>query len=117
LIQENLTNRQNQVPILGEIPLLGFLFSETGKNRSRNELVVLIKPHIITSMEEAQRISADVMKQNSIHPSSQQPKALDIYSNKDQEATGYKLEQPFKEFINQDSLERYQPGNSSNPLR
>jgi general secretion pathway protein D len=117
LIQENLTNRQNQVPILGEIPLLGFLFSETGKNRSRNELVVLIKPHIITSMEEAQRISADVMKQNSIHPSSQQPKALDIYSNKDQEATGYKLEQPFKEFINQDSLERYQPGNRSNPLR
>jgi len=117
LIQENLTNRQNQVPILGEIPLLGFLFSETGKNRARNELVVLIKPHIITSMEEAQRISADVMKQNSIHPSSQQPKSLDIYSNKDQEATGYKLEQPFKEFINQDSLERYQPGNSSNPLR
>lgn len=116
LIQESSGNNQSQVPILGDIPILGFFFGNTGKTRSRSELVVIIRPHIITSLQEAQRISETMMKKNSVHPNAKDAGSLDVYSNPDHDPAGYKLEQPFKEFINQDSLDRYN-GQAPNPLR
>ena len=43
------TNKQvNKVPILGDIPVLGYLFRFEGEETSNAELVVFITPHIIT---------------------------------------------------------------------
>ncbi|MEN6576534.1 MAG: secretin N-terminal domain-containing protein [Phycisphaerales bacterium] len=36
----------NQIPILGDLPLIGFLFRSTGEVTTRSELVVLLSPHI-----------------------------------------------------------------------
>lgn len=47
LINTKTTENSNQVPILGNIPVLGYLFSyeETAKNIQ--ELIIIIEPHII----------------------------------------------------------------------
>ena len=38
----------NKVPILGSIPLLGYLFSNTDRSIDKSELVILLTPTIIT---------------------------------------------------------------------
>jgi type IV pilus assembly protein PilQ len=37
-----------KVPILGDIPLIGFLFRNTSDENNRTELVILLTPHIMT---------------------------------------------------------------------
>ena len=48
LINTKTTDNSNQVPLLGDIPLLGYLFKyeETAKNIQ--ELIIIIEPHIIS---------------------------------------------------------------------
>jgi type II secretory pathway component GspD/PulD (secretin) len=41
------------VPFLSRIPLLGYLFKNTTKDKSRTELVVLIRPVVTTGPAEA----------------------------------------------------------------
>jgi len=45
------------IPFLSQIPLLGYLFRSTSETVDRNELVILITPHVIASPEEGQAIS------------------------------------------------------------
>jgi general secretion pathway protein D len=45
------------IPFLSQIPLLGYLFRSTSETLDRNELVILITPHVIASPEEGQAIS------------------------------------------------------------
>ena len=47
LIQETLRNSKRAVPVIGEVPGLGALFSATYDTDARKELVVFITPHII----------------------------------------------------------------------
>ena len=116
LIQENASNNENKVPFLGDIPVLGFFFRDETQARARTELVVMIKPHIINSPSEAQAISQKVVQQNSIHPNSAKPTTMGVYSNPDKQHKGYRLEETFKEYNNQDSLDRYKWDNP-NPRR
>jgi general secretion pathway protein D len=108
LIEEAASNNEKKVPVLGDIPLLGFFFREDDQSRSRTELVVIIKPHIIGTPNEAQAFSRDMLKNNSVHPNAENAGNMDVYSNPDRVHKGYKLEQPLKEYNNQDSLDRYQ---------
>ena len=57
-----------RTPVLGSIPLLGWLFRGTEKVKQRTELIVLIKPHVILTPMEGGKISADLMKALSAHP-------------------------------------------------
>ena len=47
LISDSTTVTDSQVPILGDIPLLGNLFQKKGNSKSRTELMILITPRII----------------------------------------------------------------------
>lgn len=47
LINTKMVDNGNQVPILGSIPVLGYLFKTEGKSKLTEELVVIIEPHII----------------------------------------------------------------------
>jgi general secretion pathway protein D len=107
LIQEGADNNENKVPILGDVPGLGFFFGDIGKNRKRTELVIIIKPHIINSPADAEAISKGVLKKNSIHPNAQQADNMDIYSNRDKTLKGYVLEKPYKEYDAQDNFDKY----------
>ena len=47
LINTKNTQSANQVPLLGNIPLLGYLFKYEEKVKTVEELVIIIEPHII----------------------------------------------------------------------
>jgi len=47
LIQENDTRTINKVPILGDLPLVGQLFTNNNIDNERNELVIIVTPHIV----------------------------------------------------------------------
>jgi general secretion pathway protein D len=57
LIQENETNRIQQVPYLGDIPMLGELFKRNEKLKEKDTLYVFITPTIFTGFEELEEVS------------------------------------------------------------
>jgi len=52
LFKETLTNTDSQVPVIGDLPIIGRLFKSTKDENIRTELIILITPHIIDSPEE-----------------------------------------------------------------
>ena len=68
LIRESDEDKYWRTPVLGSIPLLGWLFRGTEKAKRRTELVVLIKPHVIMTPMEGGRVSEELMKALSAHP-------------------------------------------------
>ncbi|MDD5477089.1 MAG: secretin N-terminal domain-containing protein [Candidatus Omnitrophica bacterium] len=48
LRKEEKTSNNDQVPILGKIPLLGFFFRSGTKKTERTELLVMLTPHIVS---------------------------------------------------------------------
>lgn len=53
LFKEETNLTRSQVPIVGDVPVVGELFKGTNDVSSRKELIVLITPHIINTPEEA----------------------------------------------------------------
>ncbi len=47
LMEDQLSNTKRKIPILGDIPLLGFFFSKTAKNSDKSNLLIFITPHIV----------------------------------------------------------------------
>jgi general secretion pathway protein D len=45
------------IPFLSQIPLLGYLFRRTTETLARNELLILITPHVIASPEEGRALT------------------------------------------------------------
>ncbi|SIN79617.1 secretin N-terminal domain-containing protein [Salinivibrio sp. ES.052] len=54
LISKDNNSSKKKVPLLGDIPLLGGLFSYTEESQNSTELVLLITPYVISSRDEAQ---------------------------------------------------------------
>ena len=52
LIKENKSETVTRVPVLGNIPILGYLFKTTSDGFDRTELVIMITPHIIRSTQK-----------------------------------------------------------------
>lgn len=53
LFKEETTKAYSQVPLLGDLPLIGPIFRQVHDTAVRKELIVLITPHIIYEPEEA----------------------------------------------------------------
>jgi general secretion pathway protein D len=59
LIQDSMTNGQEKVPLLGDIPILGGLFSYDKKRRTKTNLMVFLRPTIIRDGNVPARLTAD----------------------------------------------------------
>ncbi len=57
LIQERKTNSRGQVPVLGEIPILGNAFKNKTDTISRTELIIFIRPRIVRNVREARQVT------------------------------------------------------------
>ena len=68
LVKEVESEQISQVPVLGRIPLLGWFFRSTEKIKQRTELIVLIRPHVITTPAEAAPATQSVLTPLSRHP-------------------------------------------------
>lgn len=55
LVRKSNSESATKIPILGDIPLLGWLFSSRSTSDDRSELVVLLTPYVLTNPEEAAR--------------------------------------------------------------
>ena len=53
LIREDTSVIQSKVPILGDIPLLGWLFRSTNEEKKRTNLLIFVTPRIVTDPEQA----------------------------------------------------------------
>lgn len=47
LIQEDTARTETSIPILGELPLIGRLFRNYTYNNDRNELIIVVTPHVL----------------------------------------------------------------------
>ncbi len=60
LISDNISLAENKVPFLGDIPLIGYLFKTTSKLKKRTELLVILTPTILTSVDDAAKITQEL---------------------------------------------------------
>ncbi len=68
IIREDLSEFENRVPLLGEVPLLGFFFKEVHDLKKKTETVILLTPHIIRHPELAGKTSSEFLGRKSSHP-------------------------------------------------
>ena len=79
LIQENQGTTNSGVPFLNRVPIVRNLFGATDNSRDRTELIVLITPRVISTVDEAREVTADYARQfeslKPLRPSSPPPVA------------------------------------------
>lgn len=61
LISTTKSNIERKVPLLGDIPVVGELFKNKEQSNTKNELVLLITPRIITNPSEGESVSWDTV--------------------------------------------------------
>lgn len=52
LVHDQLTEKVQKVPLLGDIPLLGWLFRRTVRTKSQTELMIFLTPQVVAKPEE-----------------------------------------------------------------
>jgi general secretion pathway protein D len=57
LIQDQETVNENKIPLLGDIPGLGWLFKSTSKQRTKTNLLIVLTPRIIRGAEELAEVT------------------------------------------------------------
>lgn len=70
LIETQTTKGTNQVPWLGSIPLLGWLFKDTSDQERKTNMMVFLTPHVIRNPQEANKLH-HLKKKEIENPSSQ----------------------------------------------
>jgi len=59
LIRDDRTGKLSKVPLLGDIPLLGWLFKSRSQNKNKTNLLIFITPRIITSAADLKKITEE----------------------------------------------------------
>ncbi|MBI5937516.1 MAG: type II secretion system secretin GspD [Betaproteobacteria bacterium] len=57
LIQDKANNSDTGIPLLKDIPGLGYLFGATGKSRQKTELIITLTPYVVRTREEGERVT------------------------------------------------------------
>ena len=61
LVQDDVRNENTKVPILGDLPVLGYAFRSDGKRRQKSNLLIFITPTIVQD-EDFQPTATDFLK-------------------------------------------------------
>ncbi len=56
LMADRTTYSESKVPLLGDVPILGYLFKYTQKGKSKTNLLVLLTPYVIKDQMDIERI-------------------------------------------------------------
>jgi general secretion pathway protein D len=59
LIRDDKTGSIGKIPLLGDIPMLGWLFKSRSQNKIKTNLLIFITPRIVTSAEDLRKISEE----------------------------------------------------------
>jgi type II secretory pathway component GspD/PulD (secretin) len=55
LVRKYTSKTASKIPLLGDIPLIGWFFSTRNNKDERQELVVLLTPYVLTNPEQTQQ--------------------------------------------------------------
>ncbi len=105
LINERSEDSEKKVPILGDIPYLGFFFSDTVKVRKRTEMVILIRPYVMSNGHAEADVNKTWLEENSVHPSADKLNTLGIYKNSEHLDRGFEVQENYKIYKGQDSFD------------
>jgi pilus assembly protein CpaC len=76
LLDNRVTQQFEKIPGIGDIPILGKLFQSRSLNKSRNELVIVVTPHIVQPLAVGQSAKEPVMPYQFLGPATPaKPKA------------------------------------------
>lgn len=70
LIEEQVHDSRDQVPVLGNIPGLGLLFRRQASGKSRSELVVIVRPYVFNTPTESAATTEMLLGELTTHPNS-----------------------------------------------
>src|SRR5262249_21228095 len=56
LMKDRLTSSETKVPLLGDIPVLGYFFKQTTKRVEKTNLLVFLTPYVITDQSDLKRV-------------------------------------------------------------
>jgi type II secretory pathway component GspD/PulD (secretin) len=59
LIREDITRNRAGIPFLSKIPILGYLFGSTLNKSIRQELIILLTPRVMRTMQEVKDVTSD----------------------------------------------------------
>lgn len=57
LLSSKTTKQQNQVPWLGQVPVIGTLFRNSSNQKDETELVVIVTPHIVRPVKPGEQLA------------------------------------------------------------
>ena len=63
LMKDTVTEGENKIPILGDIPVLGNLFKYKKVNKAKVNLLLILTPHVVDSKEDFERILRKKMEE------------------------------------------------------
>jgi general secretion pathway protein D len=63
LMKDNDSLVETKVPLLGDIPLIGYLFKYTAKTKEKTELLILVTPTILTGIDDADKVTRELRKE------------------------------------------------------
>jgi general secretion pathway protein D len=82
LISTQTTDRDSKVPILGDIPLLGYAFKRKQKSDTKTELLIFLTPRVIPSPDDLPGASASERQKLDLAPKAFPPQDLERYIGK-----------------------------------
>ena len=59
LVQDQRSKTANQIPVIGDLPIVGNAFKDKDDKIDKTELIIMITPHVICSMSEARSIAEE----------------------------------------------------------
>lgn len=63
LVRDQFTVGETKVPVLGDIPVLGFLFRQQNKQKTKTNLLLVLTPHVIRDQADLRRIFEKKMQE------------------------------------------------------
>ena len=57
LVQDSLSGTEEAIPVLGRIPILGYLFKSEARKRTKTNLMVFLRPYILRDPKGSQNVS------------------------------------------------------------
>jgi len=66
LIREDTTKSKTGIPFLSKIPFLGWLFGDTKDDKQRQELIILLTPHVLKNQTEARDLTGEYIDNMSV---------------------------------------------------
>jgi general secretion pathway protein D len=63
MIQDNKTLARTQIPILGDLPLVGNAFKQKDNSIGKTELIIIVTPHVVRDLNEARKVTDEFRRE------------------------------------------------------